>query len=108
MDSAADPAQDVQLPEALGWAISLLEPGTRPEVFTFFKGVVVALVLCLTYMLFGMDMPADVIIHLKVFLGLSVTLMFITFWFFGELQAAQAAEKAEDAAKAAAEAKKEK
>ncbi|KAG8460588.1 hypothetical protein KFE25_011363 [Diacronema lutheri] len=91
-----------ELPAALGWMVGLLEPGTRPGVFTFFKAVVIALVGCVAFMLFGLDMPSDVQFHLKIFLALSVALMILTIWFFGELQIAMAA------APAAAEEKKEK
>lgn len=69
-----------ELPAALGWMVGLLEPGTRPGVFTFFKAVVIALVGCVAFMLFGLDMPSDVQFHLKIFLALSVALMILTIW----------------------------
>lgn len=69
-----------ELPAALAGVMSLLEPGTRPSVFAFFKGVVIALVCIVAFMLFGMEMPSDVQFHLKIFLGLSICLMVITIW----------------------------
>lgn len=73
-------AQEEEMPAALDWVVGLLEPGTKPGVFTFFKMVVIALVGCVAFMLFGLDMPSDVRFHLKIFLGLSVALMVLTIW----------------------------
>jgi hypothetical protein len=73
--------QDDQLPPGIDWVMGMLEPGTRPGVFTFFKLVTVALVVCIASMLFALDVPPDVKIHLKIFLTLSVLLMIITMWY---------------------------
>eukprot|EP00306_Pavlova_sp_CCMP459_P004278 CAMPEP_0185164642 /NCGR_PEP_ID=MMETSP1139-20130426/9688_1 /TAXON_ID=298111 /ORGANISM="Pavlova sp., Strain CCMP459" /LENGTH=99 /DNA_ID=CAMNT_0027730021 /DNA_START=14 /DNA_END=313 /DNA_ORIENTATION=- len=98
---AAEHKED-ELPAALGWVVSLLEPGTRPGVFTFFKMVVFTLVLTLAGMLHFLEVDAEVAMHLKIFLGLATVLACITVWFFYELQIAQAA------APASAEVKKDK
>eukprot|EP00303_Exanthemachrysis_gayraliae_P001704 CAMPEP_0206004822 /NCGR_PEP_ID=MMETSP1464-20131121/4213_1 /ASSEMBLY_ACC=CAM_ASM_001124 /TAXON_ID=119497 /ORGANISM="Exanthemachrysis gayraliae, Strain RCC1523" /LENGTH=103 /DNA_ID=CAMNT_0053378241 /DNA_START=17 /DNA_END=328 /DNA_ORIENTATION=- len=97
MTEQADARPD-ELPAALGWVMNLLEPGTHPAVFTFFKGVVFLLVLCVASLLLLVDVGADVRIHLKAFLALAVVLLGLTVWFFGELQAARAAAPAAEAA----------
>ena len=69
-----------QLPAAVDWVMGMLEPGTKPGVFTFFKATTVALVICIATMLYALDVPSDVKFHLRVFLGLSICLMCITIW----------------------------
>jgi hypothetical protein len=69
-----------QMPAAVDWVMGMLEPGTKPGVFTFFKATTVALVICIATMLYALDVPSDVKFHLRVFLGLSICLMCITMW----------------------------
>lgn len=82
----ARPAQSMadataeELPAVLGWLNALLEPGTHPMVFSFFKAVSVLLVLSILFILFTVDVGDDVLIHLRVFLGLSVVLLVLTIW----------------------------
>ena len=106
MDTVATAAaedEDSGLPK---WLDELLKPGVSQGVFTTLKVCLVGLVLTLCMMLAVLE-DATIRMHVSIFLIMSLVLLALVIWFFGELAQAMAEQKAAEGAPASAAAKKD-
>ena len=67
------------------WLEEMMKPGVGSGVFLTLKLSLIGLVLTLCCMLSFVE-DERVIFHLRVFLGLSLVLTLLVFWFIGELK----------------------
>ena len=90
MSDVVEAEESTGLPK---WLDELLKPGVSSGVFLTLKLCLVGLVLVLALMLCVLT-DSTVRLHVSIFLGMSVMLLFLVIWFVGELQKAMADEKA--------------